>query len=57
MTKRVSDAKAFAAWHYKSDPTHVAFFADATFIWLAHHWHATLEFFGPDVVLLHKPAR
>jgi hypothetical protein len=55
MTKRVRDAAAFARWHYKNDPTHVAFFADATFAWLASHWSAELQVVGPDVVLFHKP--
>ena len=55
MTKRLGHAAAFAEWHYKNDPTHVAFFAEATFIWLAAHWRAKLEVVGPDVVLLQKP--
>lgn len=57
MTKRVRDAAAFAAWHYKRDPTHVAFFAEATFAWLASHWSAELQVVGPDVVLLYKPIK
>lgn len=55
MTKRVRDAAAFAGWHYKNDPTHVIFFTEATFAWLASHWSAELEIIGPDVVLLRKP--
>lgn len=54
MTKRVRDAAAFADWHYKHDPTHVIFFADETFAWLASIWNAALEIIGPDVVLLRK---
>ncbi|WP_315852017.1 class I SAM-dependent methyltransferase [Tautonia rosea] len=55
MTKRVWDLQAFLTWHYKDDPTHVIFFCDRTFVWLARHWSATLEISGPDVVLLQKP--
>jgi SAM-dependent methyltransferase len=56
MTKRVWNRRAFTTWHYKDDPTHVVFFAEQTFAWLARHWSATLEIIGPDVVLLNKPA-
>ena len=55
MTKRVRDATAFATWHYKNDPTHVIFFAETTFVWLADQWSAELEICGNDVVLLRKP--
>ncbi|WP_152050146.1 class I SAM-dependent methyltransferase [Tautonia marina] len=54
MTKRVWDLQAFTTWHYKNDPTHVIFFSEQTFVWLARHWSATLEIVGPDVVLLQK---
>lgn len=55
MTKRVLDVTAFAKWHYKNDPTHVVFFSEETFIWLAQKWTAELEFVGDDVVFLQKP--
>lgn len=54
MTKRVWNRPAFAAWHYKNDPTHVVFFSERTFVWLAQQWSAELEFVGADVVLLRK---
>lgn len=57
MTKRVRDAEPFSDWHYKNDPTHVAFFAEETFVWLAAHWSSRLEIAGPDVVLLQKRTR
>lgn len=50
MTKRVRDADAFARWHYILDPTHVAFYAEDTFAWLAARHGATLEVIGDDVV-------
>ncbi len=55
MTKRTGDLDAFNTWHYKKDPTHVVFFAEATFIWLANHWQAELTLADRDVALLHKP--
>ena len=54
MTKRRFDSHSFADWHYKSDPTHVVFFADDTFHWLAQHLSAKLQVVGPDVVFLFK---
>jgi 2-polyprenyl-3-methyl-5-hydroxy-6-metoxy-1,4-benzoquinol methylase len=57
MTKRVINEQAFARWHYKNDPTHVCFFSEPTFVWLASHWHAELEIVGADVVLFRKPGQ
>ncbi|TVP87614.1 MAG: class I SAM-dependent methyltransferase [Pseudomonadaceae bacterium] len=56
MTKRVTDLTAFNNWHYKNDPTHISFFSEQSFVWLAEQWQAELEFIGADVVLLQKPA-
>jgi len=54
MTKRVSDREAFARWHYILDPTHVCFFGEATFQWLADALGMSVEFPAADVVLLRK---
>lgn len=35
MTKRWIDKDAFSRWHYKNDPTHVCFYSDRTFEWIA----------------------
>lgn len=56
MTKRVHDAAAFSTWHYKNDPTHVCFFHEQTFAWLATQWDAGLTLFGKDVVIFEKSA-
>ncbi|MFP4154374.1 MAG: class I SAM-dependent methyltransferase [Halothiobacillaceae bacterium] len=53
MTKRVRDREAFARWHYRHDPTHVAFFSAATFAWLARRHGLELELIGADVVRFH----
>lgn len=52
MTKRVRDSTAFQNWHYIRDPTHVAFYSNSTFSWIAQNWHLELDFVDDDVVLL-----
>ncbi|MCE8011765.1 class I SAM-dependent methyltransferase [Billgrantia desiderata] len=54
MTKRVTGEEAFARWHYILDPTHVCFFSEASFEWLAAHLGMSVEFPGADVALLQK---
>lgn len=55
MTKLVSSQSAFAAWHYRNDPTHISFFSRSTFEWLAERWTTEVTFVGSDVVLFNKP--
>ena len=55
MTKLVIDRGAFSNWHYKNDSTHVCFFSQLTFTWLANLWQAKLEFYDNDVILFEKP--
>ncbi len=55
MTKLVRNPTAFAQWHYKNDLTHVSFFSEATFTYLAQADGLRLEFIGNDVILLQKP--
>lgn len=55
QTQRVRDREAFARWRYVDDPTHIAFYSEATFAWLAEylgakHW----EVADRDVVVLKK---
>lgn len=44
MTKTIIDVERFARWHYKNDPTHVCFYSNDTFDYLAEaysmRWHA-----------------
>jgi hypothetical protein len=54
MTKRVTQLDAFLKWHYKNDPTHICFFHEQTFRYLAGHWGADLEIISSDVVILRK---
>lgn len=54
MTKLVTDQAAFARWHYKNDLTHVVFFSQDTFRWIARTYNLDVAFLDKDVVLLRK---
>ncbi|MCV6613652.1 MAG: class I SAM-dependent methyltransferase [Cellvibrionaceae bacterium] len=54
MTKRHRGREAFANWHYKNDPTHIRFYSDKTFEYLARAYGLKEELIGADVVLLQK---
>lgn len=57
QTQQVRDQAAFKQWRYLHDPTHIAFYAPATFSWLAQWLGAVrLERVGADVVVLRKAA-
>ncbi|GAA0299569.1 hypothetical protein GCM10009128_18160 [Psychrosphaera haliotis] len=55
MTKLVIDKQRFANWHYKNDPTHISFFSQQTFEFIAKKFGLTLEFVDKDVIFLKKP--
>ena len=59
MTKRIqqSEPSEFLRWFYIRDPTHVVFFHEETFRWLARSLGAEVQFFRSDVVILRKPLR
>lgn len=54
MTRFAADKKSFADWHYKRDPTHVCFFSQPTFEWLAKQWQAQVDFIDKDIVIFCK---
>lgn len=54
MTKRAHDKDAFSTWHYIQDPTHVCFWSETTFQWLADQWQASVSFPAPDAVLIQR---
>lgn len=56
MTKLVIDAEAFSKWHYRNDPTHIAFYSVATLQWLANHYQKRLTIIGKDVIMFETPA-
>lgn len=54
MTKLALGKEEFQNWHYKNDMTHVCFFSEKTFKWLAKYWQAELIFADKDVVMFKK---
>jgi len=55
MTCFQTDDARFAGWHYRRDPTHVVFYREATFRWLAARWGWHCEVPVKDVVLMRRP--
>jgi SAM-dependent methyltransferase len=55
QTKRVLDDERFRSWHYRNDPTHITFFAEASFHWLGERWGCIPEYPHADVVCFLKP--
>lgn len=47
---------AFADWHYRKDPTHVAFFRESTFRNIARRFGWECQIPCKDVVLMRKPS-
>lgn len=56
MTKKVIDQTRFAHWHYKNDLTHVVFFSDATFDYLAKRDQLSVCHRSADVIIFRKDA-
>lgn len=54
MTAFLNDDTDFAAWHYRRDPTHVVFYREQTFRWLAQSHGWSCEFPRMNVALLRK---
>ncbi len=54
MTKLVIDKQAFSQWHYIRDITHICFYSQHTFEYLAQQFNAELSFVASDVILLKK---
>ena len=54
MTKLLKKPEHFADWHYKEDDTHVAFYSEPTFQWIARHYGADVEIFGERTIILKK---
>lgn len=57
QTKRVLDDDRFRSWHYRNDPTHITFFAETSFRWLAQHWQASVSFPHADVACFSRLIR
>ncbi|KZZ49393.1 hypothetical protein A3760_21530 [Oleiphilus sp. HI0122] len=58
MTKlHPQDRKSFMQWHYKNDPTHIAFFSHITMEKLAKSYDRDLLILGTDVVIFTNKKR
>lgn len=55
MTCFQTDDLKFANWHYRKDPTHVVFYREATFRWLAAQSGWSCATPVKDVVLMQRP--
>ncbi len=55
QTQRVLSDERFKNWRYRHDPTHIVFFAEASFQVLATSWQAELSFPHTDVAVIIKP--
>ena len=56
MTRLQTDDDRFAGWHYRRDPTHVVFYRETTFLWLAKAYGMTADIIPPDAVLMKRKA-
>ena len=54
MTSRIPTELKFSDWHYIRDPTHVCFYTEKTFYWIASRYNLRLNYSGNDVYLLQK---
>jgi cyclopropane fatty-acyl-phospholipid synthase-like methyltransferase len=55
MTLLITKDTDFANWHYRRDPTHVAFYSSFTFEWIAHEFgFEKIIFSGERIVLLRR---
>lgn len=55
MTSFLTENTDFAHWHYRRDPTHVVFYREKTFRWIADHFGWSCEIAGVNVALLRRP--
>lgn len=55
MTKTVINKERFSRWHYKNDPTHIAFYSDACFHYLAKQLGLRFLAIDNDVFFFVKP--
>ncbi len=54
MTKQVIDKPSFSTWHYIRDLTHICFYNNRTFEYIARRYRSELLVIGNDVVLFKR---
>ncbi len=52
MTQRWLSKERFIRWNYRNDPTHICFFHEQTFHWLAKRYQLSIDYISDDVVIL-----
>lgn len=57
MTCFQTDDDKFGNWHYRRDPTHVVFYKQETFEFLAKKWRYTIHIPRKDVVIMQCPSK
>lgn len=55
MTKLHVGLEAFPTWHYKNDPTHIAFYSLKTLMFLARQWQGDFEQVAKDAFIFTRP--
>lgn len=56
-TPLLTDKDHFTKWHYKNNPTHVSFYQQSTFEYLAFNSDFELLFASKDLVLMQKSSK
>jgi hypothetical protein len=51
MTQLLKDLENFDQWFYRKDPTHVAFYSPAVFVWVSQAFHLKLDEISADRVI------
>lgn len=54
MTNLMTEKVHFKSWYYINDFTHISFFSQKSFLWLAKQFNLLVKFSGKDMVLLIK---
>jgi 2-polyprenyl-3-methyl-5-hydroxy-6-metoxy-1,4-benzoquinol methylase len=54
MTKLVIDKEAFSHWHYKNDPTHIAFYSLETFAYFAEYYQLEFQQVANDAFIFSR---
>lgn len=54
MTQRWDSIERFQQWTYRNDPTHICFFHEQTFQWLAQKFGLQLTIYPRDVVIFQQ---
>ncbi|NQU63265.1 MAG: methyltransferase domain-containing protein, partial [SAR324 cluster bacterium] len=52
MTQLTYAELDFSQWYYKNDTTHICFYANQTFNWIAQQYFLSFECSGESVILL-----